>query len=49
MVMLLRMNDVPILVSVPATAVIRITSLWFAIVVGLVTFPLAERLSRAAA
>ena len=47
MVVLLGMNDVPMAVSVPATAVIRITSLWFAITVGLATFPLAERLSRA--
>lgn len=46
MIFLLTMNDVPMAVSVPATAVIRVTSLWFAIMIGLLTFPLAERFSR---
>ena len=46
MIFLLTMNDVPMAVSIPATAVIRVTSLWFAILIGLATFPIAERLSR---
>jgi uncharacterized protein (TIRG00374 family) len=46
MIFLLSMNGVPMAISVPATAVIRVTSLWFAIALGLLTFPLAERLSR---
>ena len=32
--------------SVPATALIRLTTLWFAILIGLVVFPFAERLSK---
>lgn len=48
MIFLLSLNDVPMAVSIPATAVIRVTSLWFAILIGLITFPIAERLSRKA-
>ena len=46
MIFLLSLNGVPMEVSLPATAVIRVTTLWFAIIIGLLTFPLAERLSR---
>ena len=46
MIFLLSLNGVPMEISLPATAVIRVTTLWFAIVIGLLTFPLAERLSR---
>ncbi len=46
MLFLLTMNGVPMAVAIPATAVIRVTSLWFAILIGLITFPVAERLSR---
>ncbi|MEP5761648.1 MAG: lysylphosphatidylglycerol synthase transmembrane domain-containing protein [Litoreibacter sp.] len=48
MLFLLSMNGVAMEVSVPATAVIRVTSLWFAIVVGLLTFPIAERRAKSA-
>lgn len=45
MVALLTLEGVPFEVSLPATAVIRLTTLWFAIAFGLVAFPLAERTS----
>ncbi|MGD9919548.1 MAG: YbhN family protein [Paenirhodobacter sp.] len=45
MVALLSLDGVPLEISVPATAVIRLTTLWFAIAIGLATFPLAERAS----
>lgn len=45
MVALLSLDGVPLEVSVPATAVIRLTTLWFAIAIGLAIFPLAERAS----
>ncbi len=45
MVALLQLEGVPPETSVPATAVIRATTLWFAIVIGLAAFPLAERYS----
>ncbi|MBZ4023344.1 hypothetical protein CKO11_12835 [Rhodobacter sp. TJ_12] len=45
MVALLSLDGVPLEVSVPATAVIRLTTLWFAIAIGLAVFPLAERAS----
>ena len=45
MVALLSLEGIPLEVSVPATAVIRLTTLWFAIGIGLMVFPLAERLS----
>ena len=48
MVALLTLEGVPLEVAVPATAVIRITTLWFAIGIGLAIFPLAERQSRRA-
>jgi len=43
MIALLSLEGVPPETSVPATAVIRITTLWFALGIGLVAFPLAER------
>ncbi len=45
MIALLTIEGVPIEVSVAATAIIRLTTLWFAILIGLVVFPIAERLS----
>ena len=50
MVALLSLEGVPLEISVPATAVIRLTTLWFAIAIGLAVFPVAERAAvRAAA
>ncbi|MEL7298892.1 MAG: lysylphosphatidylglycerol synthase transmembrane domain-containing protein [Pseudomonadota bacterium] len=43
MVALLTLEDVPLDVAVAATAVIRLTTLWFAIGIGVLVFPLAER------
>ena len=43
MVALLSMQGVPLETSLPATAIIRVTTLWFAIGLGLVVFPFAER------
>lgn len=48
MIALLGLQGVPLEVSLPATAVIRLTTLWFAIAIGLVVFPFAERLSKKA-
>lgn len=45
MIALLALQGVPLDVSVPATAVIRLTTLWFAIGIGLAVFPVAERAS----
>lgn len=42
MLALLALQGVPLDVSLPATAVIRITTLWFAIALGVITFPFAE-------
>jgi uncharacterized protein (TIRG00374 family) len=46
MVALLALDGVGLEISVPATAVIRLTTLWFALAVGLVAFPLAERIPK---
>lgn len=46
MVALLSLEGVPLEISLPATVVIRVTTLWFAIGIGLVIFPVAERLSK---
>jgi len=43
MIALLTLQGVPLAVSVPATAIIRLTTLWFAIALGLIAFPVAER------
>ena len=48
MVALLAVEGIPLDVSIPATAVIRLTTLWFAIAIGVAVFPLAERLSKKA-
>ncbi len=45
MIALLALDGVAMEVSVPATAIIRFTTLWFALGIGLLVFPLAERLS----
>lgn len=45
MMVLLTMNGVPIHVALAATTVIRITTLWFAIALGALTFPFAEAFS----
>jgi len=44
MVALLALDGTPMLVAIAATAIIRVTTLWFAVGLGLITFPLAERL-----
>ena len=46
MIALLSLEGVPMALSLPATAIIRLTTLWFAIVIGLVIFPIAERISK---
>ena len=48
MVALLLLDGVPLEVAVPATLVIRVTTLWFAIGIGLLIFPVAERISHKA-
>jgi len=45
MIALLTLDGVPIEAAVAATAVIRLTTLWFALLIGLAVFPLAERAS----
>lgn len=45
MIGLLSLDGVPMEVSVPATAIIRVTTLWFALGIGMAVFPFAERLS----
>ncbi|WP_417241661.1 lysylphosphatidylglycerol synthase transmembrane domain-containing protein [Celeribacter sp.] len=45
MIALLALEGVPLTMSVPATAIIRLTTLWFAIAIGVLVFPLAERKS----
>ncbi len=46
MVLLLGLQGVPPEISVPATLIIRVTTLWFAIGIGLLIFPFAERASK---
>ncbi len=43
MVVLLTLQNVPLDIALPATAIIRITTLWFAILIGIIVFPFAER------
>lgn len=45
MIGLLMLEHVPLEISLPATLIIRLTTLWFAIGIGLAVFPFAERLS----
>ena len=47
MVALLALEGIPLEVSIPATALIRLTTLWFAILIGLMVFPIAEAKSNA--
>lgn len=46
MVALLVLDGVPVETAVPATLVIRVTTLWFAIAIGLAVFPVAEHQSK---
>lgn len=48
MVALLALQNVPLEIAVPATLIIRVTTLWFAIAIGLVVFPIAEKQSKKA-
>lgn len=48
MVALLALRGVPLETAVPATLVIRVTTLWFAIGLGLILFPYAEHRSKKA-
>lgn len=48
MLALLVLDGVPIAIAAPATLVIRVTTLWFAIGIGLLVFPAAERASKKA-
>ncbi len=43
MILLLQLEGVPLDISLPATLIIRVTTLWFAIGIGLLVFPFAER------
>ena len=43
MIAALTLQGVPPEIALPATAVIRLTTLWFAILVGICVFPTAER------
>ncbi|MEH6834701.1 MULTISPECIES: lysylphosphatidylglycerol synthase transmembrane domain-containing protein [Falsihalocynthiibacter] len=46
MIALLSLEGIPLSMSIPATAVIRLTTLWFAIAIGFVIFPIAEKYSK---
>ena len=46
MIALLYMDGIGAEIAVPATAVIRVTTLWFAILIGLAIFPQAEAKSK---
>lgn len=46
MIGLLTIQGVPLETSIPATAIIRATTLWFAILIGLGVFPWAEKRAR---
>lgn len=43
---LLALQGIPLEITLPATAIIRATTLWFAILIGLGVFPIAERQAR---
>jgi len=45
MLALLALEGVPMEIGLPATAIIRVTTLWFAIAIGLMVFPWAEKYS----
>lgn len=46
MVGLLVVNGVALEIAIPATLIIRVTTLWFAIGIGLLVFPVAEKISK---
>ena len=46
MVGLLAINGVALEIAIPTTLIIRLTTLWFAIGIGLLVFPIAERVSQ---
>ncbi|MBV1866351.1 MAG: flippase-like domain-containing protein [Marinosulfonomonas sp.] len=46
MIALLSLEGLGLEVSLPATAIIRLTTLWFAIAIGVFVFPIAERHSK---
>jgi len=46
MVGLLAINGVALEIAIPTTLIIRLTTLWFAIGIGLLVFPIAERISQ---
>ena len=48
MVALLATQGVPLEIAVPATLIIRVTTLWFAIAIGIAVFPFAEKQSKKA-
>lgn len=48
MIGLLALNGVTLGIAIPATLIIRVTTLWFAIGIGLMIFPVAERISQKA-
>ncbi|MEE9428736.1 MAG: lysylphosphatidylglycerol synthase transmembrane domain-containing protein [Paracoccaceae bacterium] len=48
MIALLAIEGVPLDISLAATAIIRVTTLWFGIAIGLLVFPFAERISKRA-
>jgi len=45
---LLALQGVPLEISLPATAIIRLTTLWFAILIGIGVFPFNERFAKRA-
>lgn len=49
MIAALALVGVPFEIALPATAIIRLTTLWFAILMGIVLFPFAERSAASAA
>ncbi len=46
MIALLTLDGVALQAAVAATAIIRLTTLWFALLLGMAIFPFAERISR---
>lgn len=45
MIAALTLHGIPLEIALPATAVIRITTLWFAILIGMLILPAVERLA----
>lgn len=48
MIALLMLQGVSLEIAVPATLIIRVTTLWFAILIGVIVFPFAEKQSKKA-